>query len=341
MKLRLPLRSLRPNKTWIVLGVAVGLGLLAAGLARNYLSNQMAALEARAQGEKVSVVVAKTPLRAGDPLNPDTVAIRAVPKEYAQGSALRPEELDRFQGRQIAQPLASGEMILWSMLEGKKVPTFSARVADGRRAITVPVDEINSISGLLEPNDLIDLMVTVDHKGHKYTVPLLQAVTVLATGQRAVDDPQSGERRHYSTVTLDTSPQQAHDIVVARESGKLTALLRNPGDRREFRANSGDLVALLGLQSPQVASTVRQVPVLYGGRQAHLPPEGLQMGRYVQANQVTAPAASDASAQAAMPAMPQPPSAAAALTPLATNPIPPGLVTAPAPVPVITSPRRP
>lgn len=321
-----PLRNFRFNKTWAVLSVSLLVGTLAALAARSYLSNQMAAIEARSQGETVSVVVAKTRLQIGEQISSDTVAVRAVPADYAHSNALLPSQFDAFDGKVLAFSVNGGEMVLWSMLEGKKSPTFSARVDVGHRAISVPVDEINSISGLLEPGDLIDLMVTINQRDKKYTVPLLQTVRVMATGQRSMDDPKSGERRQYSTVTLAATPEQAQNVIVAREAGKLTALLRNPGDKQIFSGGNTDLASLLGLLpeadlQPQAAAlAVRQVPVLYGGRGALLPPEGLQMGQYVQARNVALPAP-----------LPEPtPPAEAAATAAQASPFAPA---APAPMP--------
>jgi pilus assembly protein CpaB len=283
-------KNIRLSKTWIVLGISLAVGLLAALGARSYLSSQMAAIEARGKGETVKVVVAKGKLQKGDVVSSDTVAVRSVPTDYAHSNALRPNQFDAFDGKALAFSVDGGEMVLWSMLEGKKSPTFSARVDVGHRALTVPVDEINSISGLLEPGDLIDLMVTVSQKDKKFTFPLLQAVRVMATGQRSVDDPKSGERRQYSTVTLDASPEQAQNVIVAREAGKITALLRNPSDKQAFKGGNTDLAGLLGLKPEldlkpaETAIGIRQIPVLYGGRGATLPAEGLQMGKYVQAS---------------------------------------------------------
>src|SRR5262245_50689438 len=168
------IKALRPNKTWIVLGAAIGIGLLAALGASRYLSGRVADLEAKARGRNVAVLVAKSDLNKGTRLSTSTVAVRNIPFEFAHSSALIPDQFERVEGVALAFNVKAGEMILWSLLEGKKVPTFSARVEAGRRAITVPVDEINSISGLLEPGDLIDLMVTVDQKGKKITLPLMQ-----------------------------------------------------------------------------------------------------------------------------------------------------------------------
>jgi pilus assembly protein CpaB len=291
MKLSTAAKSFKPNKTWVVLGVALGIGLLAALAASNYLSNRMAAIDAKSRGETVDIVVAKADLPKGTKLTSETMAVRKVPRDYAHSAAVTPNQFDRVDNQILAYPVKAGEMIIWGLIEGKKVPTFSARVENGRRAMTVPVDEINSISGLLEPGDIIDLMVTMEQKGKnqkskKITFPLLQSVQVIATGQRSVDDPKSGERRQYSTVTLDTSPADANRVIVARETGKITALLRNPQDKAPLANTGRDIDKLLGLKDgDQLADgekTLLEVPVLYGGRGSKFPPEGLLLGQYIQ-----------------------------------------------------------
>lgn len=270
------LRNFRPGKTWIVLGVALAIGGVAAFSARSYLNARLHAIENNGKGKTTMVVVAKMDVEKGARLSTSNVAVREIPSEYAHSSAVAPSQFDRVEGQALAFPVKSGEMILWGLLESHKPPTFSARVTPGRRAMTVPVDEINSISGMIEPGDTIDLIVTLDQQGAKHTYPLLQNALVMATGQRSVDDPKSGERRQYSTVTLDTTPQQAHDLIVAREGGKLTALLRNPGDKQVV-AEARRIPA-----APATHGTApRQpysVPVIYGGNLGKVAPEALRLG---------------------------------------------------------------
>ena len=282
MKL-LQFKKIRPNKTWIVLGVALAIGLLAALAARSYLSSRMDAIDARARGRMVNVVVAKRDLNKGARLSTDSVAVRAIPIDYAQSLAVTPDAFDRIDGQVLAYPVKAGEMILWGLTEGKKAATFSTQVEAGHRAMTVPVDEINSISGLLEPGDIVDLIATFDKNGKKITFPLLQNVQVMATGQRSVDDPKSGTRREYSTVTFDITPEQAQNVIVARDAGKITALLRNPQDKQIF-GKTRDVAALLGLKGEGGAGT--QVPVLYGGRNGKISPEGLKLRQYMSATGV-------------------------------------------------------
>lgn len=279
--MKINFQSLRNiNKTWVSLGVALSIGLLTALAARSFLSHQMEAIAEGNKRETVDIVVAKTEVAAGSRLSKENLAVRKVPVDFAQSGAVRPEDFSRIDGKALAYSVRSGEMIMWSQMEAQRAPTFSARLAPGRRAITVVVDEINSISGMLEPGDLIDLMFAVDRDGQKVVLPLLQSVQVMATGQRAVDDPKSGEKAQYATVTLNATPEQAKNIIVARETGKLTALLRNPNDKEPIGNKSLDLASLFG--SGRVAHHVAQgVPVLYGGSGGKFPPEALRLnGRY-------------------------------------------------------------
>jgi pilus assembly protein CpaB len=275
------LRKQRPGKSWLVLGIALSIGTVAALATRSFLTHQVQAIEARANGRKVAVVVAKGDLPKGAHISTATVAVREIPAEYAHSSAVAPDSFDRIDGQALAYPVKSGEMILWGLLEAQKPPTFSARVEDGRRALTLQVDEINSISGMLEPGDMIDLIVTVDQGGRKRIAPLLQGVRVMATGQRVVDDPASGERRQYSTLTLDTTPEQARDLILAREAGKLTALLRNPQDERGagLASSLADLMpAAPAAPAAALPRARKTVPVLYGGSAgANQSPEALRL----------------------------------------------------------------
>lgn len=257
----------RINKNWIVLIAALGVGGLAAFGAKNYLGNQMAEIEAREKNKAtVQVVVAKADLGKGSALSADNVAVRPIPKEWAHSGAITPEQFGRAEGSVLAYPANAGEPLIWSQLEGQRTPTFSARLAQGRRAVTVPVDEISSLSGMVEPGDLIDIVVSVKKDSRNFTFTLLQSVTVLATGAKASQqdaDPE-GRARHFTTITLDTTPEDAKRVIAAREIGRVTALLRAPNDASQVSRDRSDALALLGL-SGGYSSTGSSVPVIYGG----------------------------------------------------------------------------
>nr|WP_314625376.1 Flp pilus assembly protein CpaB [uncultured Noviherbaspirillum sp.] len=272
MKLALPAFP-RFGKTTIVLGFALAIGVIAALAANRFLAGRIEAIEARNRGTTVEVVVARQRMKKGQVVDADNVALRAVPTSFAHSNALTQESFGRVAGRTLAYDIQAGEMLLASLLQASRPPTFSARVDAGRRAMTIAVDEINSISGLLDPGDMIDLIVGLERRGKKTTLPLLQGVQVMATGQRVVDDPLTGERRQYATVTLNLTPSQAVALVDAREGGRFTALLRNPEDKQDASGDTVDLAALLG----QDRAEESEVPVLYGGNSGKFTPDALHL----------------------------------------------------------------
>ncbi len=151
------------------------------------------------------------------------------------------------------------------------MPTFSARVSSGRRAVTVPVDEISSISGLVEPGDRIDIMVTVRREARQLAFILLQSVPVLATGTKVEQgtDGREGARRTFTTITLDVNAEQARQVIAAREIGKITALLRAPGDRGAVSGSRDDAAALLGLAPPALCQPAVVCKSSTAARRAH------------------------------------------------------------------------
>src|SRR3546814_6154354 len=109
----------------------------------------------------------------------------------------------------LRAPLRGGDAVLEVHTTGQDHAAFSSHLSAGRRAITMPVDAINSVSGLLQPGDLIDLYVSFEYQRRRITAPLLQGVLVLATGANTQYANDSGSARPgaYATVTLDAAPE--------------------------------------------------------------------------------------------------------------------------------------
>lgn len=255
-------RSL-PRTALLVL-IAAAFGLAAAWLSARHLDGRAADLELRGRQEMTSVVVAKTDLPAGTRISHELVAVRETPRDWTHSAALAPEAFDRADGAVLAFPVRGGEALLWSQFEAPRPRTLAARLAPGRRAATVAVDEISSMSGMLAPGDAVDLLLTLSRQGRSQSLPLLQGVLVLATGAAIHAEDHAGRMRDFTSITLDLDPEQAAQVVAARAIGKLTAVLRAPGDRGTLPAQRTDLLALLGLEAP-AATAERGIPVIYGG----------------------------------------------------------------------------
>ena len=234
MKLALKLPQL--NRSWLTLCGAIGLGLAATLLSHKVIKDHMAAIDAQAANahKMVPVVVAVQDLPRGAQIDPNYFALRKVPAEYVHASSIGPEQFGQFIGLKLGAPLRRGEALLQVHLESTTT-VFSQTLAKGKNALTTEVDEVNSISGMLRPTDHIDLMATARPTGTNsadVTFPLLTNVEVLATGQVTRRGEGTNQAHTYTTITLSVSPEDAQRIVVAKNAGKLTAVLRNPEDAR-------------------------------------------------------------------------------------------------------------
>jgi pilus assembly protein CpaB len=251
------------NKNWLILLAALGVGGLAAMSTKNYIAQKIESIEAKDKA-MVKVVVAKQDLDKGSVLSGENMATRDIPKQWVHSDAITPDQFNRADGARLALPANAGEPVLWAQVENEKEGSFSTKLEMGRRAVTLPVDEISSISGMLAPDDLIDIIVSVQIDSRSYTFTLLQSMRVLATGTKVsqTDTDEEGKPSTFTTVTLDTSPEDAKKLIAAREVGRITALLRSPTDAASVSLSRAEANDLLGLGSGDGLSSV---PVIYGG----------------------------------------------------------------------------
>jgi pilus assembly protein CpaB len=262
MKLRLL------DKSSAMLMVAAAAGLCAAWAAREHIQDKVQLLEAQARVPTVERVVAAYDLPVGTRLAPEHLALRALPAAHVSSDSVPPERFTELNGTVLRAPLRAGDPILPVHAVAQVQTAFSSHLSAGRRAITMPVDAINSVSGLLQPGDLIDLYVSFEHQRRRMTAPLLQGVLVLATDANTqyVNDAPGHRGGQYATVTLDAAPEDAVKLVAARQSGTITAVLRPPhDDAATQKAVRGDLASLLGVNKPLPVAP-KKATVIYGNQ---------------------------------------------------------------------------
>jgi len=268
------------HRSLLLFALALAFGALAAFGARGYIAERLEIERARLLPKQatVEVVVARRDLDRGELVAPENMALREVPAEFLPGSAIRPERFEQFVGARLEQPMRSGEPLLMGAIRGADAGSFSSRIRQGIRAMSILVDEVNSVSGMLQPGDRIDLLFSVrppvaagQPPAQEVTATLMQDLAVLATGRqvRASTD-EGGATRHFTAITVEVSPEQAQQLIVAQRTGKLTAMLRHPDDRQPLGARALDLNALLGIARPELPAPARASapgPELYvGGR---------------------------------------------------------------------------
>ncbi len=248
------------NKSWVVLIGAVIFGAIAVFASSRYISTTLSREKARLlpNVEQIDVVVAKDDLERGSLVGPDSMAVRRMPREFVPGSAVLPEDFGTYEGAKLAVDMRAGEVLLRGTLEGADTATFATKIGRGVRAMSLRVDEVNSLSGLLQPGDHVDLFFTArptvgvgaGPRAKEQTALLLQNVEVLATGRQVrptvTDSGTPGVGRAFSTITIEATARDAQRIILAEKAGTITAVLRGPEDRDPLTATTMDMASLFG-----------------------------------------------------------------------------------------------
>lgn len=143
---------------------AIGFGLAAAVMAFIYLKSEKAALiekYAGANRSEITVLVAAKDLPKGTVVREDYLSQRRIPAGFVSNDAIPAADYEKYLGRVLEADVGAGKPLLLSYLDTRLPVDFSDIVPVGRRAMTIQVDDLNSISGLIRPGNRIDLFVTL------------------------------------------------------------------------------------------------------------------------------------------------------------------------------------
>ncbi|MBO6167904.1 MAG: Flp pilus assembly protein CpaB [Kiritimatiellae bacterium] len=235
-------------KRRIVLIVSLVAGLAGAFLTRMFISAKEAEyLEekdrlARKYGTmKVLAYTRDTP--AGTVLSAGDIGQKTVPAKGLKGQAVELEHLRDIIGRRTLVGNDAKEVIFWSDIEGgnPSAKGLSADIKRQMRAMSINVTGAASVSGMVRPNDHVDVIGTFDFpsdgelvkRGDPVTCTILQNVLVLATGKETAKfhARELGVPQGYATVTLEVTPREAEMLAFAEQMrGRLVLTLRNAND---------------------------------------------------------------------------------------------------------------
>ena len=234
-------------KKEIVLTVALVAGVAAAVLTHFYLSarnaevNELKSSINRRFGT-MDVLCFNHDLPGGTPLAKADLGVKSVPAIGMRGQALTVENVADVIGRKTLIAHRRGDVLFWSDVEGGN-PAESGLSADVKRqmrAFSINCSGAASVSGMVKPNDHVDVIGTFDFEAKSggknfVTCTILQNVLVLATGQRTAKsrgrDLSPSGNVNFSTVTLEVTPREAEMLAFANEiKGRIMLSLRNRND---------------------------------------------------------------------------------------------------------------
>ena len=219
---------MRTNQ-FIIIVAAIAMGGGAAYLARSWLQGQ---LDASAANQPAThVVIAAEPLAYGAALTSDNVTeIPWFTKMLPEGAFASRDDLLNGGRRTVLYPLKQGEPVLRSKVTGPgQRASLAAVLEDGKRAVTVRVDDVRGVAGFVLPGDFVDIVMIADEvssKRQSYSDILLEHVKVLAIDQIANEGEE--KPKVAQAVTLEVTREQAQKILLATNIGKLSLLLGRP-----------------------------------------------------------------------------------------------------------------
>lgn len=237
------------NRNWVLLGIAVALGLFAVFLANAWFSGAEKQREGPGRDLKFTkIVVATQPLEFGTRLTEQNVRLQDWPATSVPQGAFSTVPLALKDNRVVLRPIVPGEPVLASNVSGTEGrATLAGLLPPGMRAVSVPVNAVSGVSGFVLPGSLVDVLLTremSDDAGgasvHRSDV-IMESVQVLAIDQLA--NNKQSEPKVARTATLAVSLRDAQRLAVAERAGSLSLVLRKPNDADAAVAGVGAATA--------------------------------------------------------------------------------------------------
>ena len=199
-------------------------------------------------------MVASADVELGSRLSPDMLRMVEWPSGSVPPGAFT--ELAALDGRVVKTALQRGEPVIEARLapEGTK-GGLSAVVDEGKRAMTVRVNDVIGVAGFALPGNYVDIMVNTQDEGSgrsdkdkSISKIVLERILVLAVAQEANRD--TTKPKVVNAVTLEVTPDQAEKLDLARSVGTLSLVLRNQVDPKLAATDGATKTSLLRDKEP-------------------------------------------------------------------------------------------
>lgn len=236
---------MKNQRAIVRMAVAIAFGLAAVALATQWLRHRDAISASASR-----IVVAAADITPGQRLTPEMLKLADWPKgSLPAGSFVDPVKVT---GRVLKTNVLRGDPVS----EAKLAPDgtaggLSAVITEGKRAITVRVNDVIGVAGFALPGNFVDVIVSTqkDSPSGERSAELnvskivLERILVLAVAQDIGRDET--KPRVVNAVTLEVTPEQAEHLDLARSVGTLSLALRNQVDKNDTHSDGATKRSLL------------------------------------------------------------------------------------------------
>lgn len=228
------------TKSIVLLMLALGCGLVATVGINSVMANRDAA---PAGVEMVPIYVAAVEINLNDPVTKERIKLENWPADKIHPDAL--QKLEDIDGRRTTVKIQKGEPILNAKLldKGEKGQGIGKMIPPGMRVVAVRVDDVAASGSLVRQGDRVDLLVHLAANPSRglhsdTTRTFLQDVKVFAINDEVVRGA-TGEKVAVKSVSLLVTPEQAAEITLATELGRIRLIMR--GDDDKFTEDPGNV----------------------------------------------------------------------------------------------------
>lgn len=190
-------------------------------------------------GQRIQILVAREDIAAFTTITGTKLRVKEFPANYLPPRYIKEDFRDDIVGQTTHVTIKKGSPVLTSDLAATQDEArLSQIIQDEMRALALPVNEVNTFGGLLQPKDHVDVLGTFQKPGSGSieTRTLLQNVTVLAVGNKLGSGREglaSKARKavaRNTTVTVLVTPEEAELLVFAQDRGEFSLTMRNKED---------------------------------------------------------------------------------------------------------------
>ena len=176
------------------------------------------------------VVVAVEDMPFGRIIDSNMLAVQSWPAHAVPNGSFSSlsEVIDEREGkeRRAKYPLAKGDVISASKISDFGEPvSITQQIDPSMRAVTIRVNDVTGVAGLIAPADRIDLTLTRNVEQQLVTSTIMQDVEVLG-----IDHSNQGRKNEpakVKTVTVQVKPADAQKLALAQQAGTLSLSLRH------------------------------------------------------------------------------------------------------------------
>jgi pilus assembly protein CpaB len=216
------------NNRRTTLIVAVVLAIGTGWLTLNYLSSLQRQTNANTAPRPVIVAAQDIPARVT--ITPEMLAQVSRPASAIDPNTVGDPKL--VVGALTLITIPAGSSITTAMIGHPSDVGLPVRLKPGMRAVSVQIDKVKGVSGLIEPGDYVDVIADPP-KAAAVPPPasaILRGVRVLAIGDSLENSSAtpSPQEANSTTVTLEVTPKQADLLVMADLNTTLRLALRSP-----------------------------------------------------------------------------------------------------------------